>query len=325
VDTADSQHLSRLFKMLLAGIGVAFAWVLLSVAFGLSASQAHADDDPGLLGAVAATVDGTTSAVTDVVDETTAAVAETVAPVVETVATVAPDLPVAPVVEVVEATVAPVAETVAAVTDSGVVAPIVDSAVAVVDAVPVAGGVVSALGADDALSSVGNSVDGVLGGTTGAVVGAVTEVVDRTTGSVATDIVPPVSLLDDVFAGTAGVGPAVVARTTAAPDPLEALARAAYLTGAAAWLSVTSDTAAGLSSTDSAAVSGGTLGGMIALLRSVMQADSVLTGSAGAGPGAWVLVALGFVVAYRAWMRRTGLENDAAPPAPAYTTDVSPD
>jgi hypothetical protein len=64
---------------------------------------------------------------------------------------------------------------------------------------------------------------------------------------------------------------------------------------------------------------------MIALLRSVMQADSVLTGSAGAGPGAWVLVALGFVVAYRAWVRRTGFENDVAPPAPAYPTDVSPD
>ena len=325
MDTADSQHLSRLSKMLLAGIGVAFAWVLLSVAFGLSASQAHADDDPGLLGAVAATVDGTTSTVTDVVDDTTAAVAETVAPVAETVTTVVPDLPVAPVVEVVEATVAPVVETVAEVADSGVVAPIVDSTVAVVGTVPVVGGVVSALDADDALSSVGHSVDGVLGGTAGAVVGTVTEVVDGTTGSVATDIVPPVSGLADVLAGPAVVGTAVAARTAAAPEPLEALARAAYLTGAAAWLSLTSDTAAGLSSPDSAAVSGGALGGMIALLRSVMQADSVLTGSAGAGPGAWVLVALGFVVAYRAWVRRTASENDMAPPAPAYSTDVSPD
>ena len=325
MDTADSQHLSRLSKMLLAGIGVAFAWMLLSVAFGLSASQAHADDDPGLLGTVAATVDDTTSAATDVVDDTTAAVAETVAPVVATVTTVVPDLPVAPVVEVVEATVAPVVETVAEVADSGVVAPIVDSTVAVVTTVPVVGSVVSALGADDALSSVGNSVDGVLGGTTGAVVGTVTEVVDSTTGSVATDIVPPISGLEDVLAGTAGVGPAVAARTAAAPDPLEALVRAAYLTGAAAWLSLTSDAAAGLSSSDSAAVSGGALNGIIALLRSVMQADSVLMGSAGAGPGAWVLVALGFVVAYRAWVRRRGFENDVAPPAPAYSTDVSPD
>jgi hypothetical protein len=38
-----------------------------------------------------------------------------------------------------------------------------------------------------------------------------------------------------------------------------------------------------------------------------------------------VLVALGFVVAYRAWVRRTGLENDVAPAAPVLSTDVSPD
>jgi hypothetical protein len=40
VDTADSQHLSRFSKMLLAGISVAFAWALLSIAFGLSTSLA---------------------------------------------------------------------------------------------------------------------------------------------------------------------------------------------------------------------------------------------------------------------------------------------
>ncbi len=326
MDTADSQHLSKLSKMLLAGIGVAFAWVLLSIALGLSASHAHADDDPGLLGAVAATVDDTTSAVTTVVEDSTAAVADTVTPVVETVAAVAPALPVAPVVEAVEVTVAPVVETVAEVADSGVVAPIVDSTVAVVDTVPVVGSVVSALGADDALSSVGNSVDGVLDGTAGAVVGTVTEVVDSATGVVTTDIVPPVFGRAPVLSGTADVGGAVDVRTAAGGlDPFETLARAAYLTGAAAWLSLTSDAPASLSSPDGAAVSGGSFSGMIALLRSVMQADYVLTGSAGAGPGAWVLVALGFVVAYRAWMRRTGLENDAAPPAPAYSTDVSPD
>ena len=47
--------------MLLAGTGVAFAWVLLSFALGFSASQTHAEEDPGLLGAVASTVDETTS------------------------------------------------------------------------------------------------------------------------------------------------------------------------------------------------------------------------------------------------------------------------
>lgn len=320
MDTADSQHLSRISKMLLAGTGVAFAWVLLSFALGFSTSQAHAEEDPGLLGAVASTVDGTTSAVTDVVDGTTSAVVQTVTPVVEAVTAAPPVAPAAPVVEAVQATVAPVLNTVTEVTDSGV-APIVDSAVGVVGAVPVVGGVVDALGAGDALSSVGTSVDGVLQGTTGAVIGGVTEVVETATGNAANPVVPPVSGLTDLLTGSAGTA---VTRTDVV-NPLETLARAAYLTGAAAWLSLTSDLPAVLSSPDSATVSGGELGGALALLRSVLQADSVLSGSAGAGPGAWVLVALGFVVAYRAWMRRTDLENDVAPPAPAYSTDVSPD
>lgn len=328
MDTADSQHLSRISKMLLAGTGVAFAWVLLSFALGFSTSQAHAEEDPGLLGAVASTVDGTTSAVTDVVDGTTSAVVQTVTPVVEAVTAAPPVAPAAPVVEAVQATVTPVLNTVTPVlntvtevTDSGVVAPIVDSAVGVVGAVPVVGGVVDALGAGDALSSVGTSVDGVLQSTTGAVIGGATEVVETATGNAANPVVPPVSGLTDLLTGSAGTA---VTRTDVV-NPLETLARAAYLTGAAAWLSLTSDLPAVLSSPDSATVSGGELGGALALLRSVLQADSVLSGSAGAGPGAWVLVALGFVVAYRAWMRRTDLENDVAPPAPAYSTDVSPD
>ena len=322
MDTADSQHLSRISKMLLAGTGVAFAWVLLSFALGFSASQAHAEEDPGLLGTVAGTVADTTTAVTDVVDDTTTVVTQTVTPVVQAVTSAAPALPVAPVVEVVEAT-APVLNTVTEVTDSGVVAPIVDSAIGVVGAVPVVGGVVDELGADDALSSVGTSVDSVLQGTTSAVVTGATDVVDTATGNTTSPVVPPVSAVSDLLAGSVVIGTSVT--RTDAVNPLETLARAAYLTGAAAWLTLTSELPAALSSPDSATVSGGELGGALALLRSVLQADSVLSGSAGAGPGAWVLVALGFVVAYRAWVRRTDLENDVAPPAPAYSTDVSPD
>ena len=322
MDTADSQHLSRISKMLLAGTGVAFAWVLLSFALGFSASQAHAEEDPGLLGTVAGTVADTTTAVTDVVDDTTTVVTQTVTPVVQAVTSAAPALPVAPVVEVVEAT-APVLNTVTEVTDSGVVAPIVDSALGVVGAVPVVGGVVDELGADDALSSVGTSVDSVLQGTTSAVVTGATDVVDTATGNTTSPVVPPVSAVSDLLAGSVVIGTSVT--RTDAVNPLETLARAAYLTGAAARLTLTSELPAALSSPDSATVSGGELGGALALLRSVLQADSVLSGSAGAGPGAWVLVALGFVVAYRAWVRRTDLENDVAPPAPAYSTDVSPD
>jgi hypothetical protein len=337
VDHAYSQHLSRISKLLLAGTGLAFAWVLLSFALGLSASQAHADEDGGLLGTVSSTVESTTSTVTTVVEDTTAAIVEPVAPVVQQVVQTAP-APVAPVVDTVESAVAPVAPVVSAVTgtvteitDSGVVAPIVDSTVDVVGAVPVVGEVVSALGVDTAASAVGSSVDGVLQGATGVVTGpvvgsvvdTVTGVVDTTTGAVITPIVPvlpPASSLDDALVGTVAT-----TQTDAAAGPLEMLARAAYLTGATAWLAVTSDVSTALFATDSAFVSGGIAGGMFALLGSVMQAESVLVGPGGAGPGAWVLVALGLVVAYRAWMRRTGLENDVAPPAPAYSTDVSPD
>ena len=58
---------------------------------------------------------------------------------------------------------------------------------------------------------------------------------------------------------------------------------------------------------------------------SAAPADLLPTGPGGAGPGAWVLVALGLVVAYRAWVRRTGTGRRAPPAAPLYATDVSPD
>lgn len=340
MDATHSHRLSRLSKLLLAGIGVAFAWVLLSFTLGLSTAQAHADDDSGLLGAVASTVEDTTSTVADTAAGTTAVAVETVAPVVETVAPVVqtitavadPVVPVAPVVEVVDATVTPVVETVADIAASGVVAPIVDSTVGVVGDIPVVGGVVSGLGADDALSSVGHSVDGVLQGTTGAVADTVTDVVDTTGGAVTPPVLAPGASVEDVVAGTGAdhlvsrtvLPPADAARASSA-QPFETILRAVYLTGAAAWASLTSDSPAAATSAGAAAVPGGALGGALALLRSALQADSVLTGPAGAGPGAWVLVALGFVVAYRAWVRRTGLENDTAPAAPAYSTDVSPD
>jgi hypothetical protein len=335
VDTADSRHLSRLSKLLLAGIGAAFAWVLISFAFGLAASQAHAAEDPGLLGAVTSTVDDSTF-VTDVVAHTAAAVVPTVEPVVQTVApvvqtvapvvqTIAPVVPVAPVIEVVEAAVAPVLTTVADVTDSAAVAPIVDSTVAIVGSVPVVGDLVTELGVDSTAPSLGSSIDGVLQDAAGLVGGTVTDVVDSTGSTVTLPGTSTVTGPEDVRAGMASLNPAAGAQTDAAAGPLEVLSRAAFLVGTTAWLTISSDPLAASSSSDSAFVSGGAGTGVLSLIRSVIQADSVLIGPGGAGPGAWVLVALGFVVAFRAWMRRSGLENDLAPPAPVLSTDVSPD
>ena len=177
----------------------------------------------------------------------------------------------------------------------------------------------SALGVDDAVSSVGTSVDGVLHGTTGAVVGAVADVVDTAGGIVAGPAVPPLSG-PDALTGTASI-----AGSDAAANPVEMLARAAFLAGATAWLSLTSDLSAAISPSDGASASTWAVAGILSLIRSVVQADSFLMGPGGAGPGAWVLVALGLVVAHRAWVRRAGFENDVAPPAPAMSTDVSPD
>jgi hypothetical protein len=340
VDTALSQHLSRLSKMLLAGLGVAFAWVLLSLALGLSSSQAHADD--GLLGGLGSTVEDTTSAVTAVVDDTAtaviapvvepvAAVTEPVAPVVERVAQTAP---VSPVVEAVQTVAAPVANAVDAAGESGVVAPIVDSAVTVIASVPVVGEVSSALGVDSAASSLGSSVDDVLQSTTGTVeqtvitpvvapvAGALTDVIDTATGVVPTPVspvIPPEGVFDGVSHSIVGT-----VLPDAAPGVIETLSRAAFLAGASAWLAMLEMPSALLTG-DGSGVTDAGAGILFTLLRSGIQADSVFVGSGGAGPGAWVLVALGFVVAHRAWVRRTGLENDVAPPAPALSTDVSPD
>jgi hypothetical protein len=336
VDTAGSQHLSRFSTLLLAGIGAAFAWVLISFALGVAASQAHAAEEPGLLGTVTSTVDDTTSGVTDVVAQTAAAVVLTVEPVVQSVVpvvqtdapvvqTVVPVVPVATVMEVVEAAVAPVLATVADVAESAAVTPIMDSTVAVVRPVPVVGDLVTELGVAGAASSLGGSVDGVLQGAAGVVGGTVTDVVDSTGDTVTDSGAPPVAGAEEVRGGTESLSLAAGAQTDAAAGPLEALARAAFLVGTTAWLTITSDPLAASSPSESSFVSGGSGAGILSLVRSVIQADSVLIGPGGAGPGAWVLVALGFVVAYRAWVRRSGLENDTAPPAPVLSTDVSPD
>ncbi|MET0779957.1 MAG: hypothetical protein ABWY26_07405 [Microbacterium sp.] len=330
MDTADSRHLSRLSKLLLVSAGVAFAWVLLSLTLGLSASQAHADDG-GLLGDAADIVDDGATAVTGIVSHTGAAAVEVVAPVIQPVVQpienivqpvasavepVISSTPAAPVVEVVGSVVVTVAD----IPGGGIVSPLTDTVLGVVETVPVVDGLVSGLGVDAAVSSVGSSVDGVLQGGTKTVVDTVSGIVGPVGGTLIDPPVPPLTRLVDPL-----LVPAVGAGTNAAVNPLEMLARAAYLAGATASLSLGSDLSAALSSPDDAFVSNGAVGGIFALLRAVMQADSVLMGPGGAGPGAWVLVALGLVVAYRAWMRRSGLENDVAPPAPVLATDDSPD
>jgi len=331
VDTAHSQHLSRLSRLLLAAVGVTFAWVLLSLA--LAGSQAYADETEGgsPLGAVGAVVGGTTDVVagtagaaTDVVGDTAAAaihiVAPVLAPVVEQVADAAPI--VAPVIEVVGAGAWAVTE----LTGRGVVAPIVDPTLDLVGGVPVVGSLVSALGLDSAVSTGAATVDGILHQAATGLIGSVSEVItpNDSTGDPGATGTVPTSPADPRGGAGEAPAPASLVATAASVTPFEALTRAAFITGVASWLSFTSEPFASASASAGTFVDG-EAAGIFDLLYSVLQVDSVLIGPGGAGPGAWVLVALGLVVAHRAWVRRAGLENDAAPPAPVLSTDVSPD
>lgn len=386
MDAIHPQRVSRISTLLIASLGVAFAWVILSLALGLSASQAHADDD-GLLGTVTSTVERTTSSATRVVSDTTSSVSDlvsdTVAAVSEPPAPPAPIAPVveqvAPVVEQVEPVVAPVVETVAPVVapiteavapvvasvtpvvetvesavgtvtsgvteivDAGVVSPVVDAGVGAVTSLPVVGEAVTSTGVGDALSSVGHTVDGVLQGTTEAVIRPVTEIVDTVTDPVegvvdgavpvaVTPVLPMTGSLTPLSPALARASQLPASRTLPPPldapsaaGPLDYFARAAVLSSTALWMAVAPSATAVVSSADAAAIGGGTSNDPISLLRSTLQGESSSMGPAGAGSGAWALIAVAFVLAYRAWMRRTGLEDDAAPVAPTYPTDVSPD
>lgn len=330
MNAPDSQVLSRVSKMLLAGIGVAFAWLLLTFALGISSSNAHADDDSGLIDGLGSALVGATSSVTDIVEDTAASVADAVAPVVQSVVSTPPVQPVAPVIEIVAPVVTTVVSSVADVAASGVTSPIVDVANEAVAAIPLVGATSAALGLDDTLASVGASVDTILTGTTAAAADTATGVLDTATGvpDTATGVldpltgllpgVPPLGPTDDVLT------PSVAAASAdAAPQPLEAVARAAMLSVATSWAAVTNAAMSGAPIDTSVTAPAGL--GALTFLRTVLQADSVFMGPGGAGLGAWVLVALGLVVAYRAWMRRSGLENDVAPAAPVLSTDVSPD
>lgn len=343
MDTANSQYLSKIYRMLLAGIGVAFAWVLLSFALGLTASPAHAGEDGGLLGDLTSTVEETVTAVVEPAAPVVQAVVEPITPVVESVAPVvqqvtqpAPVLPLPPVAEVVETVVAPLTNTVTEVADSGVVTPIVDSTVALVDTIPVVNEVVSTFGIDTAAGSLGSSVDGLLQGTAGAATGTVTGVtgtvsdaVDSAAGIVTdTATSPGLPVVAPLIASDGVVESTVVGmKTDAEATAFEMLARTSYMAAATALLTLAPELPSAMSPAGEATAVAGVAAADItfALLRSVLQADSAFVGPSGAGPGAWVLVALGFVIAYRAWVRRSGPENDVAPAAPVLSTDVSPD
>ncbi|QIG39001.1 hypothetical protein G5T42_05440 [Microbacterium sp. 4R-513] len=328
MDAAAHPARVPVIRLLAIGIAVSFAYLLLALFLGFGSTDARADDGSdrgGLLGGVTDVVSTTVGGVTDVVQGTTQAVTTTV----QQVARVAP-APVQPVVQpvvsTVTTTVQAVVQPVAEVTGTGVVGSVVQPVVEVVNAVPVVGQVVQAVGLDEALTDVAATAD-----TT--VHGVLTTVDDTASGLGGTrpplvnvpDVIPPfgapsVSHEQSAQAALAGVTAAgALVPTWAAPAVWDVYTHAlpAFTAIASA-----SSAAAGLMST------GAQVGGILSsalVLGVCAPGGSSPMGSGGAGPGALALAAFAPLFAYRAWMRRSGWNDDVAPPAPTYDTDVAPD
>ncbi|MFE1646219.1 hypothetical protein ACFM35_11625 [Microbacterium sp. P01] len=347
METAESHGRHRLVLIALSAVGVAFAWLVISLFGGIGASDARADDsDPsGLLGGVTSLVDevasgatatttqALTQAVTAVVEPAAATVTTTVAPVAAPVVqvvqpTVEPVVaPVAQVVAPVTQVVAPVTEAVAPVVTAvetvvadvsvgAVAAPVVDA----VASVPVVGGVISTLGVDTAVTSTASTIDRIVDTLTGFVPDA---------GPVLS--APPVIgspvLGTSPLAGLAATGqpmssmlrgladPAAVAHTTATRQALTSTASTAPLASDASASASASVTPGGGSEPAAPTLFPGPCG--------VGGMSSAGSGSSGSGGAA--LLAFGPLLVHRAWVRRRAPRDDQVPPAPAASTDVSPD
>ncbi|WP_341995496.1 hypothetical protein MRBLWH7_002803 [Microbacterium sp. LWH7-1.2] len=326
MEIATSQ-LPRIVRLALIGVGTAFAWIVVSLVLGLGLGQAHADeaDDSGALGgalgAATSMVDTTASTVTGTVSTVTTGAGGAVNTVVA--ATPAPaQQPVNQVVQTVGTVATTVTRPVTEVASGGVVSHIATPVVDLVTEVPVVGGIVSGTGVDDAVTDLGGTVDETLGG--------LVEAVDETGATIGQPpatgpgipALPVIPRLTDLLGSSADAAAptaiALAARTDAAATLFSTTARA-FGHWAAASVSEAATRAVVVVSS-AALVAGGLLGSAGALCLSISSA-----GSGGAGPGAWALAALLPLAAHRAWVRRRGPEDEHAPPAPAGSTDVSPD
>ncbi|TDN91079.1 hypothetical protein [Microbacterium sp. BK668] len=329
MDIATHPTRVPVFRLLAIGTAVAFAYLLFALLMGFGSGDARADDggdQGGLLGGVTGAVDSTVGDVTQAVQDTTQAVTTTVQQVVQ--APPAPAQPVVqPVVSTVTTTVQAVVQPVAEVAESAPVGAVVQPVVDAVTAIPVVGDVAQSVGVGQAVTDAASTVDEAAGD-------LVTTIADTTT--VVGGGRPPLVAVPDIDLPSAG---GTLAPTGAAAGDLVAtitVASAAATTWAGsaltdaylralpgfAALHSTTSAAAGLVST--AAQVGGILSSAL-VLGACAPGDGSPMGSNGAGPGALALAAFAPLVAYRAWMRRNGWNDDVAPPAPTYDTDVAPD
>ncbi len=325
MEIATSQ-LPRIVRLALIGVATAFAWIVVSLVLGLG--QAHADepDDSGALGgalgAVTSLVDTTASTVTSTASTVTTGVTGAVNTVVA--ATPGPvQQPVSQVAQTVGTVVTTVTQPVAEVVSGGVVSDIATPVVDLVTAVPVVGGLVSDVGLDDAVTDLGGTVDSTLGGLVGAVDETGATIGRQPAAGPGLPALPAIPQLPDRLGNSAdSAAPNAIAllaeRTDAAATLFTTTARAVGQWAAASVSDAATRAAVVVSS--AALVAGGLLGSAGGLCLSIASA-----GPGGAGPGAWALAALLPLAAHRAWVRRAGPQDEHAPPAPAGSTDVSPD
>ncbi|MDY0908127.1 hypothetical protein [Microbacterium sp. CFBP9034] len=331
MDIATSK--SRMWQLALVGVATAFAWIVLSLLLGLGSGQARADDSTdgkGLLGAVTSLVDETASTVTSTVTAVTGEVTGVVNAVVE-VAPAPVQQPVREVVQSVGTVVTTVTEPVTQVVSGGVVGTVTAPVVAVVEDVPVVGGIVSDIGLGDAIEDVAGTVDETVGGVVDAVDDTGSSIGQPSTG--ANPAVPPVLPELPSLPGTTSPDSAAPAGQDARPaaGPAPAIAPTpAFSPGAAsallfqgAYEPVGSASSAPVVVSSSMASSDAR--GPLSPAGDLCPPTASSSGPGGTGLGAWALVALGPLAAHRAWVRRAGPEDEHAPPAPAGSTDVSPD
>ena len=338
MEIAASQ-LPRAVRLALIGVGTAFAWIVLSLVLGLGTPQAHAaesDDDGllgGLLGGVTSVVDETASTVTTTVTSTVSAVTNTATSTVNAVVAVVPapvQQPVSQVVQTVGNVVGAVTQPVTDVVSGGVVSGITQPVVDLVTDVPIVGGIVSGIGLDDTVSDIGNTVDDTLGG----VVGGVVDSVDDTVTGIAQPpaggdgpLIPGLPGLpgidlpggSDAISGAGVDGIAALQPTDASATRFSTTAGLRGAWGAASVpVSAVSNAVVVPSAPLGSDVPSGASGGGLCL-------PAASAGPGGAGPGTWAYDALNPLDADRAWVLRAGPEDEHAPPAPAGSTDVSPD
>lgn len=301
--------------MALVAAGLASAWVLLTLVLGFGSSDARAEDgdDGGALGGLlSSAVDVTTGVVSDAATHGVGSATAVVGTAVQSVTVPAPVAAVAaPLVETASTVVVGASNVVASAAATGLVGPVGDAVTVLVVQTPIVGDVAHAVGVDAAIGSLGHGLD---------------------------------ATVEGVATGLGGAGAAIQP-----PEPVSSAIPGAVLPGAGAVQSIASQLAAGTLETPaetaresgpvppgwaSAAASAVPVASRIVLSAAAAAflplglgapADAAFAGPGGSGPGAWGLLAFGPLVAYRAWVRRRGPDDERAPAAPPFATDVSPD